>query len=371
MVPRCSGKRSCCSGRPRRHAKYQRHSRSRARFPVPYGRSELGNRKTCPPTGRPAARYPHGQLPVHKVDPRSSERRWLIDELFTSASVGLLDGPPKAFKTWVAAELALAVATGTKAFGRFAAPTPAASCSSAPRTPPPDLRTRFDGIARARRLDLAKVPLLLLDIAQLRLDDAAHLDRLRRTVALHKPACSSSTRSSASSPASTRTAPATSPPSSAPCAPSSASSTSPSCSSTTCAKPSPPIPLSSSAAPETSRPGSTPGSTSPATATTACSSSSTAAPRTVPFRLRLVPGDTPHLAIQGAEEGDASTADVDPLQARGLERLHATLRPQATQELRDALRVRKADLLAALRGLADRGFVAKAEHGWTLAAPTG
>jgi hypothetical protein len=35
------------------------------------------------------------------------------------------------------------------------------------------------------------------------------------------------------------------------------------------------------------------------------------------------------------------------------------------------LRVRKADLLAALRGLADRGLVTKTEHGWILAAPTG
>src|SRR5512144_212366 len=117
----------------------------------PYGRSELGNRKTCSPTDRPATRYPHGQLPAHEVEHRSSERRGLIDELFTSASVGLLGGPPKAFKTWVAADLA--VATGTKAFGRFAAPDPGPVLFFGAEDPPPDLRTRFDGIARARRLD--------------------------------------------------------------------------------------------------------------------------------------------------------------------------------------------------------------------------
>jgi hypothetical protein len=95
------------------------------------------------------------------------------------------------------------------------------------------------------------------------------------------------------------------------------------------------------------------------------------APAPSPFRLRLVPGDTPHLAIQDAEGGDAATAAVDPLQARVVERLHAAPRPQPTEALRVALRVRKSDLLAALRGLADRGLVTKTEHGWTLAAPTG
>ena len=57
--------------------------------------------------------------------------------------------------------------------------------------------------------------------------------------------------------------------------------------------------------------------------------------------------------------------------ARVVEHLHATPRPQPTEALRVALRVRKADLLAALRGLADRGLVTKTEHGWTLAPPTG
>jgi hypothetical protein len=32
------------------------------------------------------------------------------------------------------------------------------------------------------------------------------------------------------------------------------------------------------------------------------------------------------------------------------------------------LHVRKADLLTALRALADRGLVARTEHGWVLAA---
>lgn len=124
---------------------------------------------------------------MHEVEPRSSEQRWLVEQLFASSSVGLLGGPPKAFKTWVAAELALAVAGGKPALGRFAAPDPGPVLFFGAEDPPPDLRIRFEGIARARGLDLARVPLLLLDVAQLRLDDPGHLERLRRTVALHAP----------------------------------------------------------------------------------------------------------------------------------------------------------------------------------------
>jgi DNA-binding MarR family transcriptional regulator len=61
-----------------------------------------------------------------------------------------------------------------------------------------------------------------------------------------------------------------------------------------------------------------------------------------------------------------ATAD-DPLQTRVVERLRTTPRPQPAQQLRDALHVRKADLLAALHALVDRGLVARTEHGWVLA----
>jgi hypothetical protein len=308
---------------------------------------------------------------VHEVEARSTERRWLIDELFTSTSVGLLGGPPKAFKTWVAAELALAVATGTKAFGRFAAPDPGPVLFFGAEDPPPDLRTRFDGIARARRLDLAKVPLLLLDIAQLRLDDAAHLDRLHQTVALHKPRLlvldpfvrlvagldENSARDVSAVLGALRTlqrelnvaillvhhmrkSPAAHP------------------------------------AQQLRGSGDFSAWLDSGLYLTRHGDDRIlvvehrSAPAPSPFRLRLVPGDTPHLAIQDGEGGDAVTAADDPLQARVVEHLHATPRPQPTEALRVALRVRKADLLAALRDLADRGLVAKTEHGWTSPAPT-
>jgi hypothetical protein len=319
----------------------------------------------------PRASDPRTPFPVrriHEVEPRSSERRWLVDELFASASVGLLGGPPKAFKTWVAAELALAVATGTPAFGRFAVPEPGPVLFFGAEDPPPDLRTRFDGVARARHLDLAKAPLLLLDIAQLRLDDASHLDRLRHTVALHKPRLlvldpfvrlvagldENSARDVSAVLGSLRTlqrelnvsillvhhmrkSPAAHP------------------------------------AQQLRGSGDFSAWLDSGLYLTRHGDDRVlvvehrSAPAPSPFRLRLVPGDSPHLAIQDADDVDASASAVDPLQARVIECLHAAPRPQSTQTLRAALRVRKGDLLAALRGLADRGLVTRTEHGWTLA----
>jgi AAA domain len=322
-----------------------------------------------PPASDPRAPFPVRR--IHEVEPRSGEQRWLVDQLFARSSVGLLGGPAKAFKTWVAAELALAVATGTPAFGRFAAPDPGPVLFFGAEDPPPDLRLRFDSIARVRSLDLAKAPLLLLDIAQLRLDDQVHLRRLHRTVARHKPRLlvldpfvrlvtgldENSARDVSAVLGALRTlqrehdvtillvhhmrkSPAAHP------------------------------------AQQLRGSGDFSAWLDSGLYLTRHGDDRVlvvehrSAPAPPPFRLRLVPGDTPHLVIQATGDGadDAPLTTDDPLQARVVDRLRAAPHPQPTQQLRDVLRVRKADLLAALRALAHRGLVARTEHGWILVA---
>lgn len=321
-----------------------------------------------PRASDPGRRAPFPVRRVHDVEPRSSERRWLVDQLFAHSSVGLLGGPPKAFKTWVAAELALAVASGTPAFGRFATPDPGPVLFFGAEDPPPDLRTRFDAIARARGLDLAKVPLFLLDVAQLRLDDAAHLDRLRRTLALHTPRLlvldpfvrlvagldENSARDVSAVLGALRTlqrehdvtillvhhmrkSPAAHP------------------------------------AQQLRGSGDFSAWLDSGLYLTRDGDDRVlivehrSAPAPPPFRLRLVSGDTPHLIIQDSHATNAGSSGLDPLQARVVEDLRATSRPRSAQALRDALHVRKADLLTALRALADRGLVTKTTDGWTIA----
>jgi hypothetical protein len=313
---------------------------------------------------------PKTPFPVRRVDeiaPRSDETRWLVEGLFAASSVGLIGGPPKAFKTWVAAELALAVAAGTPAFGRFATPRAGPVLFFGAEDPLPDLRSRFEGIARARSIDLRHALLLLLDIAELRLDDPRQLDRLRRTVACHAPALlvldplvrvaridENSAQEVSALLGALRTlqrehavtvllvhhmrkSPAAHPAQQL--------------------RGSGDFSAWADSALYLARRGDD----------RILIAEHRGAPAPSPFRLRLVPDELPYLAVLDAPGADLGAADA--LEARILERLSGVAaRPQPAGLLRDALRVRKTDLLAALRALAARGVVVKTDLGWTLAS---
>jgi hypothetical protein len=79
------------------------------------------------------------------------------------------------------------VASGRAALGHFPTHAPGPVLFYGAEDDPPALRTRFQGVAEARGIDLAQVPLFLLDVAQLRLDRAADLASLRATIALLDP----------------------------------------------------------------------------------------------------------------------------------------------------------------------------------------
>lgn len=121
------------------------------------------------------------------IPPRPLDARWLVEPLFAAGGVGILGGLPKSLKTWLAAELALAVAAGGQALGRFAARQQGPVLVFAAEDGGPDMRRRFEAVALARGVELAKVPVLWLDLIELHLDDPRQLQRLRATVARLKP----------------------------------------------------------------------------------------------------------------------------------------------------------------------------------------
>ena len=58
----------------------------------------------------------HSSLPVVRVADIVTEenpQRWLIDQLWGAAAVGVIGGAPKCSKTWLALDISLSVATGT------------------------------------------------------------------------------------------------------------------------------------------------------------------------------------------------------------------------------------------------------------------
>ena len=112
---------------------------------------------------------------------------WLIEDLWTHQAVGLIGGPPKICKTFLALEMALAVASGTPCLGRFPVHNPGPVLLFAAEDAPPQVHDRLLGLARARRVDFHQLPIFLILADQLRLDHPQDQARLTDAIELHQP----------------------------------------------------------------------------------------------------------------------------------------------------------------------------------------
>lgn len=110
--------------------------------------------------------------------------RWLVESLWAAEGVGVIGGTPKSCKTWLALDLAVAVASGSPALGRFPVPNPGPVLAYGAEDGPEQLRDRLLSIAQARNLHLADLDLFLLTVPSLRLDSA--LDRARLDATLER-----------------------------------------------------------------------------------------------------------------------------------------------------------------------------------------
>jgi len=90
------------------------------------------------------------------------------------------------------------------------------------------------------------------------------------------------------------------------------------------------------------------------------------APAPEPVRLRLVTGDSPHLALVEPREPPSPFHDTGKIHGAILEWLARSARPMSTQELRDLLRTRKKTLIDALDELRRLGRIDRTEEGWVL-----
>jgi hypothetical protein len=124
---------------------------------------------------------------VAQVPAQPPEQRWLVEHLWLASGVGILGGAPKVCKTYLAAELSLAVASGTKALGRFPVKRQGPVLFYGAEDSLASLRERFGGLAQARQLELARLPIYLLDVPVLRLDRDEDLVRLRASIAELNP----------------------------------------------------------------------------------------------------------------------------------------------------------------------------------------
>lgn len=126
-------------------------------------------------------------LRVSDIEPAPPGTTWLIENLWLASGVGLLGGQAKVCKTYLAAELSLAVATGRHALGRFPTLMPGPVLFYGAEDSLASLRNRFEGLAKTRGCELQDLPVFLIDVPVLRLDREEDLHRLRASIGKCKP----------------------------------------------------------------------------------------------------------------------------------------------------------------------------------------
>jgi len=129
-------------------------------------------------------------LPVSRVgdlEAKPEGERWLVEGLWTRRAVGVLGGPPKAFKTWVGLDLALSVASGTPCLSRFPVMETGPVLAYLAEDPGEEVRARTAALAKGRGLTLDALDLFVITSPVLWLDDQEHRERLRKTIEVLRP----------------------------------------------------------------------------------------------------------------------------------------------------------------------------------------
>jgi hypothetical protein len=130
---------------------------------------------------------PHDEpgLPVLRaaeLDELDATRRWLIDELWARAGVGIIGGAPKCGKSWLGLDLAVSVASGTPCLDTFAVAEPGGVLVYMAEDAAPVVKARLAGLCQHRGLALAALPLFVITAPTLRLDLPRDQHRLAETV---------------------------------------------------------------------------------------------------------------------------------------------------------------------------------------------
>ncbi len=116
-----------------------------------------------------------------------TERRWLVDQLWGDEAVGIVGGEPKCCKSFLALDLAVAVASGAPCVRRFAVSRTGRVLLFAAEDALHIVRQRLAGIARAAGRDLADLDIQVITAPSVRLDIERDRDALTETVDRLRP----------------------------------------------------------------------------------------------------------------------------------------------------------------------------------------
>jgi hypothetical protein len=135
----------------------------------------------------PPAPYPVVRPCDLQASPASTTP-WLINQLWTAQAVGIIGGNPKSYKTWLALEMAVAVASGSACLDSFAVPSAGPVLLYAAEDSASALRLRLESLTHHHGIPLAYLDMRVITADSLRLDRTADQERLAATLLLHRPA---------------------------------------------------------------------------------------------------------------------------------------------------------------------------------------
>src|SRR5262247_547347 len=125
--------------------------------------------------------------PAWRLAERDPELRWLVSQLWSQDAVGIVGGEPKCCKSFLALDIAVAVAAGLPCLRRFAVPHPGRVLLYAAEDAHPIVRRRLEGIATAAGVSLRDLDIQVITAPTLRLDLEADRRSLALTVAKLQP----------------------------------------------------------------------------------------------------------------------------------------------------------------------------------------
>ena len=126
--------------------------------------------------------------PAHRLERLAPERRWLIEGLWGAEAVGIVGGEPKSCKSFLALDMAVAVASATLCLGRYPVADAGRVLLFAAEDASSTVRQRLDGICAAAGLDLAELDLHVITAPSVRLDLETDRESLEDTVRALRPA---------------------------------------------------------------------------------------------------------------------------------------------------------------------------------------
>jgi len=125
--------------------------------------------------------------PAYRLAERSEQHRWLVTGLWSEQAVGIVGGEPKCCKSFLALDLAVAVAGGVPCLRRFAVPRAGRVLLFAAEDALHIVRRRLEGISAAASVALANLDIQVITAPTLRLDLDADRRNLAETVASLQP----------------------------------------------------------------------------------------------------------------------------------------------------------------------------------------